>query len=377
MSAARTILTVGALAGALVQGARLLRNVRRTKDYFWRPVREALAAGFTEKQALVRPGLTINYAEGPTGGVPLLLVPGQAMIWQDYAPVLRQLAQTYHVVVIDCHGHGGTSWNPEDYTAVRIVQDLALFIDEVFGEPCIASGHSSGGLCITKLAATHPEEVFGLVIEDAPFFSTEPARAPRTYAYLDTFARVPGFLAQTAERDWVCYYMPRSYWRGVFGARLWEWVTDKVVTQRREDPTALPVIPWLGVSVNRIWESLSHPYDVRFGQAFYDFTWFEDFDQEQTLRDVQCPTTFIKATTRHDKDGVLLAALSDEDCAKVDELLPDNAVVHIRSPHDVHFAHPQRFASWMTDFAAHPRVITSRERARTLHDARRAGEAAG
>src|SRR5699024_7950066 len=99
-------------------------------------------------------------------------------------------------------------------------------------------------------------------------------------------------------------------------------------------------------------------------KAFHDFSWFTGFDQEQTLRDVQCPTTFIKATTRYDKDGVLLAALSDEDCAKVDELLPDNTVTRIRSPHDVHFAHPRRFAALMREFADHPRVRSAHERAR-------------
>lgn len=345
------------LAGiVLTQGARLLRSIRRTKDYFWRPVREAIAAGYTEKQLRVRPGLTINYAEGPQGGIPLLLVPGQGLTWQDYAPVLPRLSETYHVIAIDCHGHGRSTWNPEDYAAVRIADDLAELIDQLFGRPCVASGHSSGGLIVTKLAAAHPGKVLGLVIEDAPFFSTEPDRAARTYAYTDTFARIPGFLAQTAESDWVCYYMPRSYWRHVFGEKLWAAVTRRVVAQRRQDSSALPVLPWLGVSINRIWESLSHPYDVHFGRAFQDFTWFDGFNQEQTLRDVRCPTTFIKTPTRHDKNGLLLAALDDHDCEKVDRLLPDNETVHIDSPHDVHFARPRRFVTWMTELTARPQV---------------------
>lgn len=344
----------GAIAGSGL--ARLLLSINETKDYFWRPVRQASAAGFTQQQHLVRPGLTINYAEGPAGGIPLLLVPGQGLTWQDYAPVLRDLSATYHVVAIDCHGHGKTTWDPADYTAARIADDLALFIDHVFGQPCVASGHSSGGLVVTKLAAAHPHKVLGLVIEDAPFFSTTPERAPQTYAYTDTFARIPGFLEQTDEPDWVSYYMPRSYWRNVFGAPLWSLLSREVINQRRRAPDALPVIPVLGVSINRIWESLSHPYDVRFGKTFQDFSWFDGFDQEQTLQAVQCPTTFIKTTARHDKQGLLLAALSDQDCERVDELLPDNVVEHITSPHDVHFAHPRRFTQWMTDFAARPGV---------------------
>jgi hypothetical protein len=47
---------------------------------------------------------------------------------------------------------------------------------------------------------------------------------------------------------------------------------------------------------------------------------------------------FVKATTRHDRQGVLLAALSDEDLARVESLLPDNRTIRVRSSHDVHFA---------------------------------------
>lgn len=74
-------------------------------------------------------------------------------------------------------------------------------------------------------------------------------------------------------------------------------------------------------------------------------------DQEQTLHRVQCPTTFIEAVpTRYSKEGILLAALSDEDCRRADRLLPDNVVVEVRSPHDVHFAHPGRFVEILRDF---------------------------
>lgn len=322
------------------------------RDYFQEPVQEAFAAGFTEKQIELRPGLTVNYAQGPPNGIPLLLVPGQGLNWQDYAPVLARLAATHHVVAVDCHGHGQTTWDPDDYTAARIAEDLAQLIDVVFGRPCVLSGHSSGGLIVTRLAAAYPDRVSGAVVEDAPFFSTEPDRAPKTYAYVDSFARIPGFLAQEEEEDWVCYYMPRSYWRQVFGGPLWSTITRRVIAQRRRDPDILPFLPWLPVSINRIWESISHPYDVRFGLAFYDFGWFDGFDQEEALRQVRCPTVFIKAApTRYDKDGILLAALSDEDCQRVDALLPDNVVVEIRSPHDVHFAYPERFAQILEQFA--------------------------
>ncbi len=111
----------------------------------------------------------------------------------------------------------------------------------------------------------------------------------------------------------------------MFG-NLWPVLTKPVIRQRRADPECIPVVRWVSVQINRIWESLSHPYDLRFGQGFFDNSWFAGFDQAETLAAITCPTTFLKATTRYNKDGILLAALSDEDLARVEELLP-------RQPH--------------------------------------------
>lgn len=321
------------------------------KDYFWGPVTEALSAGFEEKQLDLRDELTVNYAEGPRHGIPLLLIHGQGTRWQEYARALPALSETYHVIAVDCHGHGKTTWNPADYTADRIAEDLALFIDRAFGSACIISGHSSGGLIATRLAALHPEKVRGLVIEDAPFFSTEPDRIATTFAWIDTFAHIPDFLAQSDERDWVCFYMQRSYWRRVFGP-LWKIFTRNVIRQRHAHPDRLPRIGGVGVGINRIWETASHPYDILFGRSFHDHSWFDGFDQAETLRQVRCPTTFIKATTRHDRQGNLLAALDDDDCARVDLLLPDNEVVRVQSSHDVHFAKTELFTHVLHEFAA-------------------------
>lgn len=342
-----------AVVGIVVsQGIRVLVNVARTKDYFWGPVADALSAGFVEKSMELRPGLSVNYAEGPRGGVPLLLVHGQGMRWQDYGPVLRTLSSKYHVVAVDCHGHGKTTWNPQDYTATAMADDFAALGAVVFdGAPFVASGHSSGGLIVAQLGASHADAVRGLVIEDAPFFSTERDRAAETYVWVDSFDFVDDFLSQDAEPDWVCFYMPRSYWRRMFGGRLWGRFTRSVIAQRHADANRLPLIRWVGVSINRIWESASHPYDLRFSKAFADFSWFAGFDQADTLADVTCPTTFIKTTTRYDKKGILLAALSEQDCERVGGLLSDNETVHVRSSHDVHFAHPRTFARIVLDFA--------------------------
>ncbi|HEX7658650.1 MAG TPA: alpha/beta hydrolase [Pseudonocardiaceae bacterium] len=335
---------------SLTFAVRALIAFFRTKDYFDKYIRVAEGLGFAERKIEVRDGLVLNVAEGPRNGVPLLLIPGQGCVWQEYCKALPELIGTYHVLVVDVHGHGRSTWNPADYTAVRIADDMCMLVEQVFGEPVVVAGHSSGGLIASLMAARRPDLVRGVFFEDAPFFSTEPDRVPKTYVSIDAYGSVLSFLAQDEEHDWVCWYMPRSYWKRMFGP-LWSVFTRSVIRQRREDPTRLPIVRWVGVGINRIWETMSHPYDLRFTVGFTDNSWFRGFDQARTLRSIKCPTRFLKATTRHDRKGNLLAALSDEDLARVEGLLTANRTVRVRGPHDLHFAHTKAYTDALREFA--------------------------
>ncbi len=64
---------------------------------------------------------------------------------------------------------------------MQIADDLAILIREVFGEPAVVAGHSSGGLIASVMAARHPDLVRAVLFEDPPFFATEPDRVPGTY----------------------------------------------------------------------------------------------------------------------------------------------------------------------------------------------------
>lgn len=327
------------------------------KGYFFDNLRRATAGGFRERQIALGEGSVINLAEGPSGGIPLLLVPGQGCVWQEYSKVLPELAERFHVVAVDVHGHGRSSWRTEDYTAVRIADDLTALARQVFGRPFLLAGHSSGGLVAALMAARAPGDILGVLFEDAPFFSTEPDRVPRTYVGVDNYANVTSFLAQDVEPDWVCWYMPRSYWRRSFGP-VWRLLTRAVTRQRREDPAVIPFVRWMPESINRIWESVSHPYDLRFTATFIDDSWFRGFDQAATLAAIQCPTAFLKATTRHSRQGILLAALDDNDLTRVERLLTDNQTTFLHSSHDIHFAQPHAYITALRSLAS--RALPSR-----------------
>ena len=334
---------------------RALVALLTTKDYFNRHVRKAVRLGFSEHQIQIGTD-TLNFAEGPNSGPPLLLIPGQGCTWQEYSKALPGLVNSYHIVIVDVPGHGRSSWNPKSYNVLHISDQLADLIASRFGTPILVAGHSSGGLIASALAARHPELVAGVLFEDAPFFATEPDRVGKTFVGIDTFANVPGFLSQTEESDWLAWYMPRSYWARLFGP-LWPRFTRTVLKKRRAQPDQAPIVRWLPVNINRIWETQCHPFDLRFAATFADNTWFSGFDQAETLRAVKCPTVFMKATTRFDRQGNLLAALSDDDLKRVETLLPKNQTVRVRSSHDIHFAHPkiyQKAINALSESSANP-----------------------
>jgi len=91
-------------------------------------------------------------------------------------------------------------------------------------------------------------------------------------------------------------------------------------------------------------------FDTAFADTFYTGSWFKGFNQEETLSQIDCPSLYIKAATQYGKDGVLYAANSDEDAEKVHRLINENEIITIKSGHDIHFEHPDKFIKIMVDF---------------------------
>ena len=70
----------------------------------------------------------------------------------------------------------------------------SIYVIGIRKNPVIISGHSSGGLLASLITADAPDVVRGLVIEDAPFFTTEKNRAESTFAWR-SFKDMHDFLA--------------------------------------------------------------------------------------------------------------------------------------------------------------------------------------
>lgn len=319
--------------------------------YMEKPLKAMRDAGFTEKQVTLKDGTVLNYGEGPDNGKPpLLLIHGQGMTWEDYAKSLPALSERYHVFAVDCHGHGESDWNPKKYSAKAMAADFAEFIETVIDDKVVLSGHSSGGMVAAWMAAHYPELVTGLVIEDSPFFATEPGRRETTYAWVYGFQQYEDFKHQDEIDNYFEYSLKNSYWKKVFGDFLWNRFSRDAVAYHKKHPNEPVHLFYLPPPINRIFESETYPHDRRFGEAFFDNSWFEDYEQSEVLEKVECPTVFVKAQTHYDGD-LLLAALTDEDADRVVRLLQNGKLVKVDTPgHDIHYDKPDEFTNIMINF---------------------------
>lgn len=287
----------------------------------------------------------INYAEGPDNGPALVLVHGQGMQWEDYARVLPDLAQRYHVFAVDCFGHGESSHDPALYSCRAIGEAIKAFATQEIGGPYLATGHSSGGIVAAWLAANDAEHVTGCVLEDPPFFRVTPSemrQEPGCFVWKDGFEVTHAFLDQDEVVDPAVYYAQHSYLFGLFGGlqpKIAEWTAQ----ERAANPDAHLTLAW----VPHDWVRGLYFYDdfdVRFSETFYDGTWFDGVDQADVLGRIACPTVYLKAQTNYGEDGILFAANSDEDAARVQQLVANCETVVVKSGHDIHYERPQTFA---------------------------------
>ncbi len=301
-----------------------------------------------EKQVMLPDGAILNYGEGEVDkGIPLLLLHGQMVSWEDYAKVLPELSKKFHIYALDYYGHGGSSKDPRKYSAEAIGRDIIWFIENVIKEPVVISGHSSGGLLGMWVASNSPQNVRGLIIEDAPIFSTEPGFRENTIAWLG-FKDIYEFLNQDEITNFTLYSLKYDYMQTLFNDGWNSLVYEPAKKQMEGKPGVIPRLWYMPVGLNRYLDITRNlqdgtgEYDLRFGVTFYYGTWFKNFDQREALEKIQCPTVLLHTTVEIDKNGILLGAMTDENAIEAASLLADNVFIdQIDSGHDIHYEKPQ------------------------------------
>lgn len=120
---------------------------------------------FTE--ALVPVGdLRLNVATGPRNGPPLWLVHGLIRRWQDFGPIIPDLAARWTVRALDHRGHGRSD-RAASYLVADYLRDVAALVQGE-SEPAVLVGHSLGALVALGVAAELPDKVLATVLLDPP-----------------------------------------------------------------------------------------------------------------------------------------------------------------------------------------------------------------
>lgn len=124
-------------------------------------------------------GPTLNYREWgrPDGAVVLLLhgLTSSSQSWQNVAPVL---GEHFRVIAPDARGHGGSEWT-RDYSFELMRDDVVRFMEQLGILAAIVAGHSMGAITAYELAATRPDLIRLLVLEEMP--PPDPANPPKQF----------------------------------------------------------------------------------------------------------------------------------------------------------------------------------------------------
>lgn len=118
-------------------------------------------------------GVDVHYVEAGTHGSPILLVHGFPETWWTFHKLIPLLAGRHRVFAVDLPGFGDSG--PGVGGSEKAAATLHALITELGLRPAFVSGQDISGSTIFRLAATHPEDVAGLIaIETAvPGFGWE------------------------------------------------------------------------------------------------------------------------------------------------------------------------------------------------------------
>ncbi len=241
--------------------------------------------------------VTLNYAEGPPSGPPLLLLHGTANRWQAFDQLLPHLALRWHTFALDHRGHGG-SGRAKQYGFGFYYGDTVSFVEEVIKEPTVVFGHSLGGRIALKMAADD-SSTRAVILGDSSL--SPPRPNPRIGG---------GFmeLAKTIEENGTVkeiYMALRS--RAGEGFDSVNGLT-RAKNLRMADPAMLR-------SIAEHMADLDSPYSH-----------FHGYDPDELLPRVRCPTLILQA-----EKGML----SDEEVEKALSILPEAYHVKLAGmPHE-------------------------------------------
>lgn len=117
-----------------------------------------------------RDGLRLHYRDyaGAAERPPILCLPGLTRNARDFAALADRLGGRWRLIAVDLRGRGESAYakDPMSYVPLTYLQDLDALIGELGLARFVAFGTSLGGILALLLAATGPERIAAMLIND-------------------------------------------------------------------------------------------------------------------------------------------------------------------------------------------------------------------
>ena len=147
---------------------------------------------FSQRPVTTADGLTLRFRDYHTarpGRPAVLCLPGLTRNARDFAEIAALLAPTHRVICPDTRGRGLSDRDPDwrNYHPGTYVQDTLHLLDHLGLDTVVVIGTSMGGLMAMMMAATVPDRLAGVVLNDVG-----PVVAP------EGLRRIQGYVGKTA-----------------------------------------------------------------------------------------------------------------------------------------------------------------------------------
>jgi pimeloyl-ACP methyl ester carboxylesterase len=110
-----------------------------------------------------------HYQARRPGGLPVLCLPGLTRNSRDFVALATHLGTDHDVLAADLRGRGLSAWDPDwrQYHPMVYVQDAWALLDSRAIQRALVIGTSLGALMALIMAATRPDRIAGIILNDA------------------------------------------------------------------------------------------------------------------------------------------------------------------------------------------------------------------
>jgi pimeloyl-ACP methyl ester carboxylesterase len=308
--------------------------------------------------------VSLNYAEGPPNGPPLVLLHGLGRRWQVFLPLIPALSMRWHIIAPDFRGHGKSGRVVRGYHGVQYAEDVARLLRERVQQPAVIFGHSLGGMIGMWVASHHPELVRALILGDN-MIMTQPGRPLLHERYSeDPHNQKQHLENRNLENQPAQSSAPRAasmrnpmYIALFTGLRelarrggslesIAEGIGKIVLPLPGSDDTiAIRQLPGNDEAYLLSWARSVHQADPETYEMTLDGSALEGWEGEAVLRGISCPTLLLQGNPE------LGGLMSDADVALAKRLLPHHAHVRFRNVgHALFIQQPEPVLRAVTNF---------------------------